>query len=220
MSKKPKLFAWDFHGTLEQGTDVGFTQILRVLSKEYLIVKRIELVEVRKLFGSSIMDFLHYFFPGFDDKTYNLMRSRIAEVQNQEHIARYIKPSPHATQVLKKIKSLGHKNIVVSNSHPRHIGHFLDAIGIGTLFDEIFAIDRHYSGIRFNPAAQKAKSIKSFADKNGIDKIIVIGDAQTDIEAGHKVGAITIQYIRTGFPKVKTRAHYKITDLRDVLKHI
>jgi len=29
MTKKQKLFAWDFHGTLEQGTEVGFAEILR-----------------------------------------------------------------------------------------------------------------------------------------------------------------------------------------------
>ena len=88
MSKKPKLFAWDFHGTLEHGTDVGFAQILRLLSQEYKIARKIELVEVRKLFGSSIMEYLGHFFPGLSGKTYELMRSRIAQVQNQEHIAK------------------------------------------------------------------------------------------------------------------------------------
>ncbi len=34
MRKGGKIFAWDFHGTLEQGTEVGFWHILKQIAKK------------------------------------------------------------------------------------------------------------------------------------------------------------------------------------------
>lgn len=219
MSKKPKLFAWDFHGTLEHGTDVGFYNILKILRSEFKIPTKIGLSEVRRMFGASVTEYLEHFFPKLDDEIYDLMRTRIANVESQEQILKRVKAAPYSRTVLKKISNLGHKNIVVTNSHPRHIEYFMQATKLSGMFDEIFAVDRHYSKAKYDTVGQKAKSIKDFSRKNALEEIIVIGDRGTDIEAGYRVGAITIQYIRKGFPEIKTRAHHKITDLREILKH-
>ena len=63
MKNTKKLFSWDFHGTLEEGTEVGFAQILRQLAKEFELERKIDLLEVRQLFGISIKSYLEHFFP-------------------------------------------------------------------------------------------------------------------------------------------------------------
>lgn len=222
MNTGPKLFAWDFHGTLEQGTEVGFADILKILTREFGIKKKIHLKDVRRLFGASITAYLKHFFPKTSVKTIEAMRTRIAEVQNQEHLAKFVTVAPYAKEILTKIRRTGHKNIVVSNSHSRHIEMWIETVGLDGLFDEVFALDRHNKAFNVDMTKEKAKAIKSFAQKHRIAKnnIVVVGDRATDINAGLLVGATTYQYVRRGFTVDKTNAHFKISDLRDVLKEI
>lgn len=220
MSTKPKLFAWDFHGTLEEGTEVGFAQLLKIVAKEFKLPRRIDIRRVRKLFGSSITEYLKTFFPEASDELVVLMRNKIAEIQTQEHLALFVKPAPNATDVIRRIKSARHKNIVVSNSQQNHIETLINVVGMANLFDGIFAIDKHYKNFKADTVKEKARAIKKFAKENRLSEIIVIGDRPGDIEAGLAVGALTIQYERQGFPKFKTGAHHVISDLREVLRHI
>ena len=69
MTKAKKLFAWDFHGTLEEGTEIGFARILKQLSKDFGINREIEIAEVKKLFGQSIKNYLRHFFPEIKNST-------------------------------------------------------------------------------------------------------------------------------------------------------
>ena len=222
MTKKQKLFAWDFHGTLEQGTEVGFAEILRKLARENNYKTTIKLAEVRKLFGISILDYLRHFFPKLSDKEIYELRTQIRDRQNRKHIEKYIKPAPFAHDVLENIKAVGHKNIVVSTSSRPHITRFLEVIDVMKYFDGIFGTDRHALDKEFDIADEKAKVIKSFTKKNKVatKNIIVIGDREGEIEAGISLGAKTYQYIQLEIPHIVTRADFKIYDLREVLREI
>ncbi len=221
-NKKIKLFAWDFHGTLEQGTEVGFVEILRKLAREINYETKIELEEVRKLFGISVLDYLKHFFPKLSNNEIVNLREKVRRSQNRRHIAQWIKPAPHAHEVLSKIKQAGHRNIVISTSSQKHITHFLRSVGLLEYFDEVFGIDRHALEGGFDIASEKAKAIASYAKKHNIDPkdTIVIGDRPGDINAGLLLGAKTYQYIQRGFPDIKTDARYKITNLRKILREI
>lgn len=222
MKKMQKLFAWDFHGTLETGTEVGFAEILRKLARENNYKTTIKLEEVRKLFGISILDYLRHFFPKLThDKLYEY-RNQIRDRQNRKHIEKYVKPAPYAHEVLKKIKAAGHKNIVVSTSSQPHIVRFLEIVDLTKYFDGVFGTDRHALDKDFDIVAEKAKVIKSFAKKHKIPAkdIVVIGDREGEIEAGILLGAKTYQYIQPEIRHVKTRADYKIYDLREILREI
>lgn len=217
-----KVFAWDFHGTLEQGTEVGFAEILKSLAREINYDVTIELEEVRKLFGISVLDYLKHFFPKLSNDEILKLRGRIRTVQNRRQIAKFIKPAPYAEEVLRKIKSAGHHNIVVSTSSQKHLKRFLTVVGLIDYFAAIFGIDRHSLESEFNIAHEKAKVIKDYAQKWGLgsEAIIVIGDRSGDINAGVLIGAKTYQYIQKEFPAAKTKARYKITDLRKILVEI
>lgn len=217
-----KLFAWDFHGTLEQGTEIGFAHLLSDLAKSINYPIKVELEEVRKLYGISILDYLKHYFPKLSNEELVKLREKIRTIQNIKHIARFIKPAPYAELVLGKIKKAGHKNIIVSTSSQKHIGRFLKVVKLHKYIDEVFGIDRHSLDGEFNIAEEKSKAIIAYAEKFNIDKprITVIGDREGDVNAGLMIGAKTYQYINPDFPKIKTNADYKIRDLRKILKEI
>lgn len=222
MKGKIKLFAWDFHGTLEQGTEVGFMEILKKLAKENNYDAKIELEEVRKLFGISILDYIRHFFPKLSNEEVYEFRNQIRDRQNRKHIEKWVKPAPYAHDVLAKIQDSGHKNIIVSTSSQPHIKRFLQVVKVTKYIDGVFGIDRHALEGEFDIPTLKAEAIKSFAQNHGIEpaETIVIGDRPGDVDAGILIGAKTYQYIQPHFPNVKTKADYKITDLRKILKEI
>jgi len=222
MTKNTKLFAWDFHGTLEQGTEIGFAEILRKLARENNYKTTVRLAEVRKLFGISILDYLRHFFPKLSDKEIYEYRNQIRDRQNRKHIEKYIKPAPYAHEVLRKIKAADHKNIVVSTSSKPHILRFLEIVDMMKYFDGIFGTDRHALDQDFDIVKEKTKVIKKFAKKHKIPakNIIVIGDREEEIEAGIVLGATTYQYIQPEIPHIVTRAQFKIYDLREILREI
>ena len=222
MTKNTKLFAWDFHGTLETGTEVGFAEILRKLARENNYKTTIKLEEVRKLFGISILDYLRHFFPKLSYDELYKYRNQIRDRQNRKHIEKYVRPAPYAHEVLRKIKAAGHKNIVVSTSSRPHIIRFLEIVDLTEYFDEIFGTDRHALDKEFDIVSEKAKVINSFAKKHKIPSknMVVIGDREGEIDAGISLGAKTYQYIQPEIPHVVTRADFKIYDLREILREI
>ncbi|OGD94006.1 hypothetical protein A3A48_04215 [Candidatus Curtissbacteria bacterium RIFCSPLOWO2_01_FULL_37_9] len=217
-----KIFAWDFHGTLEQGTEVGFAQILRNIARKINYKRRISLEEVRKYFGISVLDYLKQFFPTLSNEEVYQLREYVKDIQNQKHIQKYIKPAPYAHEVLAKIKTAGHKNIIISTSSYAHINRFLEVIGVIGYFDEIFGIDRHVLEGDFDIAREKTQAIEGFAQKHKIKSknIVVIGDRSDDINAGINIGAKTYQYITPDFPHIATNADFKIYDLREILREL
>lgn len=222
MTKKQKLFVWDFHGTLEEGVEVGFFEILKQLEKEYITDVQITLSEVRKKYGVSVADYLRYFFPKANLTQIKAMMKNIARIQNQKHLKKYVKPAPHAIEVLRKIKKAGFENIVLSNSHPRHIKPLISLVGMKSLIGEIYAVDRHYSHKVQNPTAEKTKILKKIIKERKLKKgqLITIGDKAADVNSGIAARAVTYQYLRPNFPVDKTKADFKIHDLREILREI
>ena len=222
MTKNTKLFAWDFHGTLEEGVEVGFFEILKQLKNEYETEVKITLSEVRKKYGISVADYLRYFFPNANLTQIKAMMMKVATIQNQEHLKKFVKPAPYAVDVLEKIKSAGFENIVLSNSHPKHIEPLIMLVGMKNLISQVYAVDRHYSHKKQNPTKEKAKILKKIIGKKNLKKgqLVAIGDKAADVNAGIEVGAVTYQYLRKGFLNDKTKADFKIYDLREILREI
>lgn len=217
-----KIFAWDFHGTLEQGVEVGFWHILKKLAKAKKIQGDFKLVEVRRLYGTSVGAYLKHFFPQADDNEIKNLMSEVAAIQSQDHLKKYVTAAPGAIDVLTKIKKAGHKNIVHSNSHPEHIIPLIKIVGMEHLIDAVYAIDRHYTHKKIDPVKEKIKVLTRLIGENKLasGELIVIGDRATDVDAGIAVDAITYQFLRKGFPIDKTTADYKIYNFEEVLKEI
>lgn len=217
-----KIFAWDFHGTLEQGVEVGFWHILKDLAHEREIKENFKLSEVRRLYGTSVGSYLKHFFPKATEVEIREMMAEVAKIQTQTHLKKYVKAVPAAIEILTKIKASGHKNVVLSNSHPEHINPLIKIVGLEHLIDEVYAIDRHYTHKKIDPVREKTKILKRLIKENrlGSRDLIAIGDRATDIDAGVAAGAITYQFLRRGFPIDKTAADYKIYNFAEILREI
>lgn len=222
MKLKFKIFAWDFHGTLEQGVEVGFLHILKQIAREHRIRENFKLSEVRRLYGTSVGGYLKHFFPYTSKDGIKQMIAEVAAIQTQEHLKKYATAATGAIEVLTKIKEAGHKNVVVSNSGLEHINLLIEIVGMRDLIDQVYAIDRHYTHEKIDSVREKTKVLKRLVKENqlGSGDFIAIGDRATDINAGISAGAITYQYLRRGFPIDETGANYKIYDFPEILREI
>lgn len=222
MKSGVKIFAWDFHGTLEQGVEVGFWHILKQIAKKRGISEDFKLDEVRKLYGITVAKYLMHFFPNSNESQIKEMMDDVSGIQNQKHLRKYVKAAPGAIGVLHKIKEAGHKNVVVSNSHPKHIKPLVKIVGMNDLIEEIYAIDRHYTNNNLDPVLEKTKVLRKLIRENSLGRgqLIAVGDRASDINAGLAVNAITYQFLREGFPIDETSADYKIYDFTEILKEI
>ncbi|MBI2326889.1 HAD hydrolase-like protein [Candidatus Curtissbacteria bacterium] len=222
MKKQFKVFAWDFHGTLEQGVEVGFWHILKAIAKKRGIAENFKLSEVRKLYGVTVANYLRHFFPESNEAEIREVMKDVATIQNQSHLKKYVRAAPGAIEVLGRIRAAGHKNIVLSNSHPDHIKPLIKIVGMAELIDEVYAIDRHYTHKKFDPVVEKTKVLKRIKkqDQLGRSQLIAIGDRASDINAGIAAGTVTYQFLRRGFPIDETDADYKIYHLSEILREI
>ena len=219
---KFKIFAWDFHGTLERGVEVGFWRILKEVAKARGISENFKLSEVRKLYGITVADYLRHFFPESNPAEIRQMMADVARTQNQTHLKKYVRAAPGAIEILAKIREAGHKNIILSNSHPDHINPLLEIVGMKKLIDEVYAIDRHYTHKKLDPVVEKTKVLRKLVKEYGLraGQLIAIGDSESDIAAGTRAGAVTYQYIRRGFPLRETEATHKMYHFQQLLSEI
>ncbi len=222
MARKMKIFAWDFHGTLEQGVEVGFWRILKQLAREQKIKENFKLAEVRRLYGTNVGSYLKHFFPKASADEIKQMMAQVAAIQNQRHLKKCVKPAPGAIDVLSKIKAAGHKNVVVSSSHPEHINPLIKIVDMDRLIDKVYAVDRHYTHKKIDLVREKTRILKRLIEQNGLKRgeLVAIGDRASDISAGIAAGAITYQYLRRGFPVDQTESDYKIYDFQEILREI
>ena len=221
-TNKPKVFVWDFHGTLEEGVEIGFFEILKKLAKGNKAGRKITLSAVREKYGITVADYLRYFFPEANTSQIKKMMGEVAKIQNQNHLKKYVRPAPGAIEVLSKIKEAGYENVVVSNSHPKHIEFLIDIVGMKNLIDHVFAVDRHYSPKKQDPVKEKVKIFEAIIKRRKLKsrQLIAIGDKATDVNAGILAGATTYHYLPKKFPIDKTNADFKIHNLREILREI
>ena len=212
-----KLFIWDFHGTLEQGNENTTIEISNSILNNFGYKERLTASQCSKLYGKKWFEFFKYLLP-------NEPLSRHLELQkacfsystlHPEIIVKYIKPTDYAIEVLDIIKRK-HDQILVSNTKPESLDIFMDSVGISHFFPagKAFASDSHTNN------SSKYSIIKKFLENNTFDEIYTIGDSPEDVELGKKVDAITFLYSHPGQKYKNCEPHYKIRDLREILKVI
>ena len=206
-----KLFVWDFHGTLEKGNDVKVQKIC-----EKLLGRKVDLQLVRKLYGRTWGEYFRELTGNDDDGEIGHL---VDEAVNMGAIMTkgFMQANDYAIQVLREIKIRGDLNAVLSNTRPEHLREFLCRIGAHSLFGKIIGISRENEVGKHNTPEYKAATIAKMIKEFSPEKVVVIGDAENDINAGMRVGAVTFMFDPWGrYPD--TKADYRITDLREVLK--
>ena len=156
------------------------------------------------------------------------MRERAIEL-SKRLTPKYVKPTPHSQEVLSKIKETENYNLVISNAREDRLKEFLEITELIDLIDFYIGVpedigkDPNFSIVKY-----KTDIINEYTKKFGVNKKVVIGDQETDVEAGKLAGAITYRFLNPSlFTKEKieairktSKADHVITDLREVLKEL
>lgn len=223
--KNKNLFVWDFHGTLETGNVYAVQDLVNLILKDFSINREVGIKDVRDWYGLSWFDYFKLAAPEGNDTLWRDMVNKVLSLQQRgwEVIKTHIKLREFAGEVLKTIKKEGHQNILLSNTSPQHIKTFTDLLNITKYFNNIIGVDTHHIS-RINKEIHdiKGEALTDFLEKRKYNKVVVIGDRESDIKAGRKCGAITYLFIDPDFnEKAKnTEADYVISDLREILKEL
>ena len=222
------LFAWDFHGVLEKDNIYAVQELCNLILNEFNTSRQISIEETIQWYGLSWFDYFKKSFPEGDQELWREMTKGILLLQrsNWDIVSKHIKPRESAIDVLKTIKDEGHHNILISNSRPKDICRFADIINATKYFCEII-------GIATNESSQleqgvhniKSKALLDFIRRSdGYKKVVVIGDRESDIKAGIDCGAITYLFCPPELASnpliTHIQAHFRISDLGDVLKQL
>jgi len=221
---KKILFAWDFHGVLEKGNVYAVQELVNLVLKDFNINKEISLKETIEWYGLSWFDYFRLMTHEKDQRFLKKMVNRVLIIQQQnwETITKkHLKARDFAQEVLREILKQGHKNIILSNTQPKHIRTFAELININCYFDDIIGVDQHCK-TRINKEVHKikAETLKKFIKNKNFSKIIAIGDKESDIKAGRICGATTFLFIDEEIiSEIKpSESDYVIKDLREILK--
>jgi phosphoglycolate phosphatase-like HAD superfamily hydrolase len=218
------LFVWDFHGTLEKGNVRAVHELINRVLPLFGVHRSISLAKTAELYGLSWVDYCKEVYPEGDQKVWHDMKMKLFKIQDTEKtLEKYMVPMDYADEVLRTIQEGGHSNIIVSNSSPQLIRHFVQLVKLHKYIDAYIALDSHDAPRQqLDIKQEKAGQIAEYLKGKSFSKIVKVGDRESDIGAGQAVGAITY-FFRNEFNKnykLKAKPTHEINDLRGVLREI
>jgi phosphoglycolate phosphatase-like HAD superfamily hydrolase len=229
----PNLYVWDFHGTLEKGNEHAVREICQAVLEQYGYYRKVTLDEVLYLYGNSWGNYFKALVPSLADETIRQMVESAIQM-SQKLTGKYMRPMDHSLDTLLLLKVKGHTNAIVSNCRQHRITAFCESTGVSPLVAAAIGMSGDAVMLEKDVVKTKASYIMKLANgsetsevsRRGnpkascgrkFDRVFMIGDKETDIDAGLLAGAQTVLFDRrkTG---VETKAHHTISDLREVLK--
>jgi phosphoglycolate phosphatase-like HAD superfamily hydrolase len=216
-----KLFIWDFHGTLECGNDGIVKEITNNVLEKENFKRRISLQEAEMLSGKRWHEYFSFLLPELSmEQCLDLQAKCVAISQtNSSFIYNHIKPAPYAYEVLEAIANSHHVQIVLSNTQPRSLDVFLQAVKI-----EHFFPSSHRIGVDTHLQAKLTKKewlLNFLKGKDFPAGIVSIGDSPGDVElANFHPAGVGYLYSHPGRPHRNANCRHKINDLRIVLQEL
>ncbi len=202
-----KNLIFDWSGTLSNDLPVVYATVMKMF--DHFGVSRINLDEFRNSYTLPYMDHARKFGITVDKET-------LDNVFNQHfRSSGFPQPLPGVEQVLQQLKSSG-KRMVVLSSHRQEFmeeeaARFFNG-NHSSYFERLF-------GSVHNKEESILPIIKAvdFAPS----ETIIVGDAEHDIRAGHKVGLLTAAVLTGYRSKEKlalARPHFVLNDLSELFK--
>lgn len=216
-----KLFVWDFHGVLEKGNDHAVVEITNEALQQSGYSRKMTCQEGEFLSGRRWHEYFAFLLPGLDIKEYFKLQALCIDISlNQpERIAKHIQINDYAHEVLEIISRSGHTQILISNTQPESLDLFVNIVGVQHYFPSShrFGIDTHTQ-----KHITKKDVLEAFLENKNFSKgIISIGDSPGDMALIHgRANGIGYLYAHSGRAHRLTECHYKIADLREVLKEV
>ncbi len=212
-----KLFIWDFHGTLEKGTERAVHHITNHILEQQGYAERLDENLLHRLYGKKWYEYFAHLLPHESEKTHIDLQERCIafDTEHPEIIRNIVKPNSHAVQVLAEIGTQ-HDQILISNTRPANLTQFLKATDLISFFPE----GKYFGANSHHPDAKITKrdiAAEYTADKK-FERIIAIGDSPQDMIA--LPDAIHYLYAHPENPFKEGTATYRIRDLREILREL
>jgi phosphoglycolate phosphatase-like HAD superfamily hydrolase len=208
-----KLFVWDFHGTLEKGFESAVLEFTNRSLEHHGYAVRMDQKAVNALYGKKWTEYFKLVLPEESPETHlKLQNYAISDQRNNPHVvAGCVRPNDYAEMVLEEI-SKKHDQILISHTDQTDIEEFVKAAKLDRFFPagQCFGINAHQIG------RAKDDALAEYLQGKHYDKIIFIGDSPHDMIQVEN--AIHYLYAHPGKQFREGEAHYKINDLREVLK--
>lgn len=212
-----KLFVWDFHGTLERGNELAVLETSNTILERHGYEERFTETQCMALYGRKWHEYFSKLLPDEPAEKHLLLQEDCFQfsVEHPEIIAKYIKPTEHAIEVLRRIREK-HDQILISNTKPASLTIFMESIGVTPFFPKgkAFATDAH------SQDNTKQEILKRYLENNAREEVVAIGDSSSDVDLGHRFGATTVLYTHPGRTPKPCSPHYHINSLEGLLRMI
>lgn len=214
------LFVWDFHGTLEKNNELATKEITNLVLKQAGHKVKLTTQDNLRLYGASWHSYYAHLLPNHPSELHHqLQTASFLYPLGPEIVRKHIRPTPHAHTVLTKIAQKGHTQIVISRTAPNSLIFFLEAVNMSHFFPEghALAIDGHVP----NPTRSKQTILNAFLENKHFDRIITIGDSPADMELIRDESRDrSYLFCHPNKTHRECSAHYRINDLREVLREL
>lgn len=215
-----KLFVWDFHGVLEKGNDAAVIEISNLALREGGYSRKLTHEHGMVMAGRSWHEYFSYLYPEIllTEALQLQQRSIEISIAQPEIIAKHIQLNDYAKEVLQKIAESPFTQIIISNCLPSMLDFFLKQIEM----EDYFPIG-HRFGVASSTPSQPSKGdcLKAFLVGRTFSKgIVVIGDSPSDMDLIDDSEAVGYHYSYPGRPHRPAKSHYRIHDLREILREV
>lgn len=210
LSNKYSCILFDLDGTLID-TDYLIVHTFQTLYNLYRDGKQTPIEDIYYFSGPPIKESLMKEFPNQDIDFMLKEFQRISLSFYETDCKLY----PSVLELLKELKTNGLKLGVVTNKIRKTTHYCLSLLGIEHFFDAIVACDDVKEG---KPSPEGIiKAINQIANKKDKDKVLYIGDNESDLESANNAG-IDCLLIYNG-PRFKSRdlpCKYKVDSISDI----
>lgn len=214
-----ELFVWDFHGVLEKDNDLAVLDISNAVLEQKGHTVRFTAENNQEYYGLKWYQYFERLLPDLSKEDHMALQAacfKFAE-ENLHVLAKHIKPNDHAKEVLTKINEVGHDQILLSNTRPHDLIWFVETVGLRSVLpnDKVVGVNAH------EKHGTKLDALREYLEGKSFDKIVIIGDSESDMALQQAKGGITYFYSHPHIElKKAVKADFIITDLREVLNEI
>ncbi len=175
-----KLYAFDFHGTLEDGHVNVVYETLRYASSQLGLEFKLDKDFLEKNRGHYFDYYFKKAFPNANGLLINKL-VRIAEAVGLEFAYLYVKPKEYAKFVLAELKNFGDV-VVISNSKQEVLEEFLRITKLNDVVNEAYGV-KDDSNEDF--VVKKSRKISELYKRNSYKELVLVGDSEEDKRLGN-----------------------------------
>lgn len=213
-----KLFVWDFHGVLEKDNDKAVIEITNEVLRRAGHAVQLSDEQNREYYGLKWYQYFERLLPHLDSEQHKALQAAcfVYADDSLDILKKHIKPTEHATDVIRAITDKGHQQIILSNTRPHDLVWFVDTVGLNEHFqpEHIIGVNAHQK------LGTKREALADFVHDKTYGDIVIIGDSQKDMDLHDIAGGTTYFYTHPHLPSKQATADHHINDLRDVLKEL